>query len=44
MTKLQATKRIKYLLNKENCCPLDKDELYELQDLLDEYGYPDYED
>lgn len=35
-------KRLKYLLNKEGCCPLDKGELWELQELLDRYGYPQY--
>lgn len=42
MTKSQEIKRLKYLLNKENCCSLDKSELYELQALLDKYGYPNY--
>lgn len=35
-------RRLKYLLNKEECCTLDKCELWELQELLDRYGYPQY--
>lgn len=38
----EEIKRLKYLLNKEGCCSLDKDEMYELQELLDKYGYPQY--
>lgn len=34
-------KKLKYLLSKEKCCPLDKQERYELQDLLNKYGYPE---
>lgn len=34
-------KKLKYLLDKEECCPLDKQERYELQDLLNKYGYPE---
>lgn len=35
-------KRLKYLLNKERVCPLDKAERYELMQLLNKYGYPQY--
>lgn len=39
---IQEQKRLKYLLNKESCCSLDKQELFELQDLLNRYGRPQY--
>ena len=34
-------KKLKYLLAKEDCCPLDKEERYELQSLIQKYGKPD---
>lgn len=34
-------KQLKYLLDKESCCPLDRDEMFELQDLIMKYGYPE---
>lgn len=36
-------KRLKYLLDKEDCCTLDKGERYELQDLIQKYGKPEEE-
>lgn len=30
-----------YLLRKEECCPLDKEEMFILQDLIQRYGKPD---
>ncbi len=34
-------KKLKYLLAKEEVCPLDRDELWELQELINKYGYPE---
>lgn len=34
---------LKYLLNKQKCCPLDRDEICTLDELLLMYGEPDYE-
>jgi len=36
-------KRLKYLLDKEDCCTLDKGERFELQDLIQKYGRPEEE-
>lgn len=38
----QEIAHLKYLLNKGNCCPLDKAELIELDELIGKYGYPEY--
>lgn len=38
----EEIKRLKYLLNKEKVCSLDKSERYELMTLLNQYGYPQY--
>lgn len=37
-------KRLKYLLDKEDCCNLDKGERWELQELINKYGYPEEEE